>query len=278
MPADEQAIMQVPGSAWKPGITQDGGTGQDKEVTGVTGLMTRAGNWPKGLRWIARRVKPSRRHMRNLTGYEKKTGWKYPITCTNIPTTVSPPSRAATTRSSSTWPTASTPSWRPAASGPRKPWACGTCRQSPGRSTAAGSPPRTSPPTSPPGPGSPATATTKNSGTPTRSRSAIASGTCPPGSQPTPASGSSPPAATGHGRRRSSPAGTASAPCQHPPDQHKLAPQPRKEDHPARSEPTRTRANRATAHPATWKETDTRSKTEVGTISNQASRRLNDRG
>jgi hypothetical protein len=29
--------------------------------------MTRAGNWPGGLRWIARRVKPSRRQVRNLT-------------------------------------------------------------------------------------------------------------------------------------------------------------------------------------------------------------------
>jgi hypothetical protein len=49
--------------------------------------MSRAGNWPGGLRWIARRVRPSRRHLRNLTDYEKKTGWKYSITCTNIPGT-----------------------------------------------------------------------------------------------------------------------------------------------------------------------------------------------
>jgi hypothetical protein len=47
--------------------------------------MTRAGNWPGGLRWIACRVKPSRRHLRNLTDYERKTGWKYSITCTSIP-------------------------------------------------------------------------------------------------------------------------------------------------------------------------------------------------
>jgi hypothetical protein len=47
--------------------------------------MSRAGNWPAGLRWIARRVRPSRRQMRNLTAYEKKTGWRYSITCTNIP-------------------------------------------------------------------------------------------------------------------------------------------------------------------------------------------------
>jgi hypothetical protein len=85
MTAGEDAIRQVPAEARKPGITQDGDAEQDKEIAEITGLMTRAGNWPEGLRWIARRVKPSRRHMRNLTDYEKKTGWKYPITCTNIP-------------------------------------------------------------------------------------------------------------------------------------------------------------------------------------------------
>ncbi len=85
MPADEDAIREVPADAWKPGLTQDGGAEEDKEVAEVTGLMTRAGNWPGGLRWIARRVKPPRRHVRNLTDYEKKTGWKYSITCTNIP-------------------------------------------------------------------------------------------------------------------------------------------------------------------------------------------------
>ena len=83
--ADEDAIRQVPAGAWKPGTAQDGGIEEDKDVAEITGLMTRAGNWPDGLRWIARRVKPSRRHMRNLTDYEKKTGWKYSITCTNIP-------------------------------------------------------------------------------------------------------------------------------------------------------------------------------------------------
>jgi hypothetical protein len=83
--ADEDAIMQVPGGAWEPGIGQDGAIEEDKDVTEVTDLMSRAGNWPGGLRWIARRVKPSRRQMGNLTAYEKKTGWRYSITCTNIP-------------------------------------------------------------------------------------------------------------------------------------------------------------------------------------------------
>jgi Transposase DDE domain group 1 len=85
MAADEDAIRQLPAGAWKPGITQDGTAESDKDIAEITGLMTRAGNWPGGLRWIARRVKPSRRHLRNLTEYEKKAGWKYSITCTNIP-------------------------------------------------------------------------------------------------------------------------------------------------------------------------------------------------
>ena len=85
--ADEAAIMQVPRDAWKPGTAQDGAMEEDKDVAEITHLMSRAGNWPGGLRWIARRVKPSRRHLRNLTDYEKKTGWKYSITCTNIPDT-----------------------------------------------------------------------------------------------------------------------------------------------------------------------------------------------
>jgi hypothetical protein len=85
--ADEDAIRQVPAAAWKPGIGQDGTAEEDRDVAEITHLLSRAGNWPGGLRWIARRVKPSRRHLRNLTDYEKKTGWKYSITCTNIPGT-----------------------------------------------------------------------------------------------------------------------------------------------------------------------------------------------
>jgi Transposase DDE domain group 1 len=83
--ADEDAIREVPDQAWKPGVTQDGHTGDDTHVAEITALMSRAGNWPPGLRWIARRVKPSRRHLKNLTDYEKETGWKYSIICTNIP-------------------------------------------------------------------------------------------------------------------------------------------------------------------------------------------------
>jgi len=83
--ADEAAIMAVPAGAWKPGIGQDGKAEEDKDVAEITHLMSRAGNWPSELRWIVRRVKPSRRQMANLTAYEKKTGWRYSIICTNIP-------------------------------------------------------------------------------------------------------------------------------------------------------------------------------------------------
>jgi hypothetical protein len=83
--ADEDAIAMLPADAWKPGIAQDGGIEEDKAVAEITRLMSRAGNWPGGLRWIVRRVKPSRRQMRNLTAYEKQTGWRYSIICTNIP-------------------------------------------------------------------------------------------------------------------------------------------------------------------------------------------------
>jgi hypothetical protein len=82
--SDEQAIAAVPDGAWKPCVTQDGDIEEDKDTAEITHLMSRAGNWPDGLRWIARRVKPSRRHKKNMTAYETKTGWKYSVTCTNI--------------------------------------------------------------------------------------------------------------------------------------------------------------------------------------------------
>jgi hypothetical protein len=85
--ADEDAIRLLPPGAWKPGAAQDGTPEKDTDVAEVTGLMTRAENWPGGLRWIVRRVKPSRRQMRNLTDYEKRTGWRYNIICTNVPET-----------------------------------------------------------------------------------------------------------------------------------------------------------------------------------------------
>ena len=83
--SDEDAIAKLPAAAWKPGTCQDGAAEQDKDVAEITHLLSRAENWPGGLRWIVRRVKPSRRQARNLTAYEKKTGWRYSVICTNIP-------------------------------------------------------------------------------------------------------------------------------------------------------------------------------------------------
>jgi hypothetical protein len=82
---DENDIREIPDRAWKPGVTQDGHAEDDSDVAEITALMSRSGNWPPGLRWIIRRVKPSRRHLKNLTAYERETGWKYSIICTNIP-------------------------------------------------------------------------------------------------------------------------------------------------------------------------------------------------
>jgi hypothetical protein len=48
--ADEDAIRQIPADAWKPGTAQDGEVEQDKDAAEITGLMSRAGNWPEGLR------------------------------------------------------------------------------------------------------------------------------------------------------------------------------------------------------------------------------------
>jgi hypothetical protein len=82
--ADEEAIAALPEEARKPGVRQDGTAEEDKDTAEITHLMSRAGNWPPELRFIARRVKPSRRHKKNMPAYEKKTGWKYSVTCTNI--------------------------------------------------------------------------------------------------------------------------------------------------------------------------------------------------
>jgi hypothetical protein len=85
--ADEQAIQLLPAAAWHAGLDQDGTVQEDKHVAEITHLTSRAAGWPAGLRWIARRTKPSRRQMPNLTAFEKKTGWRYSIIVTNIPDT-----------------------------------------------------------------------------------------------------------------------------------------------------------------------------------------------
>lgn len=83
--ADEAAIRLLPAAAWQAAVDQDGAIQEDKHVAEVTHLLSRAAGWPDGLRWIVRRTKPSRRQMRNLTAYERATGWRYSIIVTNIP-------------------------------------------------------------------------------------------------------------------------------------------------------------------------------------------------
>jgi hypothetical protein len=83
--ADEQAIRLLPASAWQAAVDQDGAVQEDKHVAEITHLLSRAAGWPDGLRWIVRRTKPSRRQARNLTAFERATGWRYSIIVTNIP-------------------------------------------------------------------------------------------------------------------------------------------------------------------------------------------------
>jgi hypothetical protein len=83
--ADEQAIRLLPATAWQAAVDQDGAVQEDKHVAEITHLLSRAAGWPDGLRWIVRRTKPSRRQVRNLTAFERATGWRYSIIVTNIP-------------------------------------------------------------------------------------------------------------------------------------------------------------------------------------------------
>jgi hypothetical protein len=83
--ADEQAVRLLPASAWQAAVDQDGAVQEDKHVAEITHLLSRAAGWPDGLRWIVRRTRPSRRQARNLTAFERATGWRYSIIVTNIP-------------------------------------------------------------------------------------------------------------------------------------------------------------------------------------------------
>jgi len=85
--SDEDAIKMLPAKAWQAAVDQDGTVQKNTAVAEITRLMRRAGNWPPGLRWVVRRTKPSRRQAKNLTAFEKATGWRYSIIVTNIPDT-----------------------------------------------------------------------------------------------------------------------------------------------------------------------------------------------
>src|SRR5258708_9417419 len=82
---DEEAIRLLPAAAWQAAVDQDGNVQEDKHVAEIPPLMSRAAGWPAGLRWIVRRTRPSRRQTKNLTAFEKATGWRYSIIVTNIP-------------------------------------------------------------------------------------------------------------------------------------------------------------------------------------------------
>lgn len=90
--ADEAAIAKLPENAWGFAVEADGqvqdGTGGVPlaHVAELTGLATRLEHWPERVRLIVRRSKPSRRHERKLTAFERKTGWRYQILATNIDT------------------------------------------------------------------------------------------------------------------------------------------------------------------------------------------------
>lgn len=90
---DEEAIARLPQKLWTDALRQDGGlheiTGPDGttvtyQVAELTGLRDLTG-WPEGTRLVVRRVKPSRRDLKKLTAFEKRTGWRYQIVATNIP-------------------------------------------------------------------------------------------------------------------------------------------------------------------------------------------------
>jgi DDE family transposase len=84
--ATESVIAALPATAWERSCLQNGDLAPDTrpadvaEITGLAGdLLT---GWPKGLRLIARRTRISRRHEKNLTDYERATGWHYAVFAT----------------------------------------------------------------------------------------------------------------------------------------------------------------------------------------------------
>jgi len=90
---DEQAIARLPEQVWTDALRQDGEVHEIKgpdgdmvtyQVAELTGLRDLTG-WPAGVRLVVRRVKPSRRDAKKLTAFEQRTGWRYQIVATNIP-------------------------------------------------------------------------------------------------------------------------------------------------------------------------------------------------
>jgi hypothetical protein len=171
---DEAAIAVLPEEAWESGIDTHGDADPDAQVAELTGVNTR-GSWIPGMRLIVRRVKPSRRHAKQLTDFERATGWRYQITAT----TIGRLSGIGGTHH---------PQWTDllhrghavVEDRVRTAKATGLCNlpPNPGRSTAAGFSRRTSPPTWTPGPDCSACTSTTTSPGPNRRRCATGSGTC----------------------------------------------------------------------------------------------------
>ena len=185
--ADEEAIGLPPATAWQAAVDQDGAVQNDKHVAEITHLQSRAGRWPAGLRWVVRRTRPSRRQAKNLTAFERATGWRYSVICTNIPVAGGIPGVPGSHHAQFIDVLHRQHAVVETASAPANRWACGTCRRRPGSSTAAGCWPPTSPPTWPPGAACSACTTATTSGTPSRTRCATGCSACPPDWPATPA-------------------------------------------------------------------------------------------
>jgi hypothetical protein len=84
-PVDEDAIAALPASVWTTAFDQDGEPQDDCHVAEITDLNARTAGWPAGTRLIVRRSRPSRRHERKLTDFEKATGWRYQVTAIDYP-------------------------------------------------------------------------------------------------------------------------------------------------------------------------------------------------
>ncbi|MCX4745674.1 transposase [Kitasatospora sp. NBC_01287] len=80
---DEKAIAKLPERAWEASLRQSGEVQEGYSVAELTGLNTRPG-WPVGMRLLVRRVRPAGRHLKKLTDFEKRTGWKYSVIATNV--------------------------------------------------------------------------------------------------------------------------------------------------------------------------------------------------
>ena len=81
--ADERAIALLPDDVWQDTLAQNGTAVSSAHIAELTDLSTRPG-WPGGMRLLVRRTRPSARQLKKLTDFEKKTGWRYAITATNI--------------------------------------------------------------------------------------------------------------------------------------------------------------------------------------------------